>query len=71
MGGVTRGVLKAGIDIGLFQIRKIPKNFFRLHPSSEHFQHLAGGNPHAANGRLTATEVGYDRDPIEVHGAIL
>jgi hypothetical protein len=32
---------------------------------------LAGGNSHAANGRLTATDVRYNRDSINVHKCIL
>lgn len=71
MSGVECGILKAGIDIGLFQVRKILKDFLRLHPTSEHFQDLAGGNPHAPNGRLTATEVRYNRDSIKIHKCIL
>ena len=71
MSSVTCGVFKAGIDIGPFQVRKILKDLFRAHPASEHFQYLAGGNAHAANGRLTATQVRYDCDPIKIHGAIL
>jgi hypothetical protein len=62
-----RCILKAGINIGLFQVRKTLKDFLRIHPPSEHLQYLAGGNPHAANRWPAAADIRYDRDPIEVH----
>lgn len=67
MGRVTCRILKAGIDIGLFQVRKIVKDFLRLNPPSKHFQYLAGSNPHTANRWLAAADIRYNRDPIEVH----
>jgi len=32
---------------------------------------LANGDPHTSDGRLAATDIRHDRDPIEFHGTIL
>lgn len=56
---VKGGIFEAGVDIRLFQVRKISKTFLRLHPAGKHFQHLARRNPHPANRRLAAADKPY------------
>jgi len=68
---MTSGIFETGVNIGLFQVGKISKDFLRLHPTGEHFQHLAGRYPHAANRRRAAADVRYDRDTIDMHESIL
>jgi len=65
------GIFETGVNIGLLQVGKISKDFLRLHPAGEHFQHLAGRNPHPTNRRLATADVRYDGDPIDMHGLIL
>jgi hypothetical protein len=37
-------IFKTGVDVSLFEVRKIPQDFLRSHIAGEHFQHLAGRN---------------------------
>ena len=71
VGDVTRGIFKTRVDIGLLQVGKVLQDLLRCHPAGEHFKDVAHRDPHAANRRLAAANVGLDRDALELHKSIL
>ena len=71
MGRMTRGILEAGMDVRLLEIRKVLQDLFRLHPTSDHCKHLANRNSHPTNGRLPSADVRNNGDAIKLNETIL
>src|SRR5947209_3470100 len=61
-GQLVDGIGEAGPDVVGSQFRKVREQFRDGHPSSEVLQHIAHGDPHAADARLTAPLAWLDGD---------
>ena len=71
MGCVPRRIFKRRLDVGFFKVGEVLQDLFRRHAAGKHFKHVADCNSHAANRRFTTAHIWFDRDTIDMHGAIL
>ena len=66
MVGLSRGVLKARLDIFSFQIRIIFKDLFLLHARGEQIKNVFDADTHTADARSAAALFGVEGNPIKI-----
>jgi|GEM_PF-4010197 len=64
MGGMTRRVFEASVNVGPFKVREIFQDLLRRHATGKQFEHMANRNSHTANRRFTSADIRYYGDAI-------